>query len=45
MKANHPTGVSTIAIRTGHPHNPKIAIELSPLPPKKKFDAVSGVIT
>ncbi len=31
------TGVSTIAIRTRQPHNPKIAIELPPLPPKEKL--------
>jgi len=31
------TGVSTIAIRTRQPHNPKIAIELPPLPPIEKL--------
>jgi len=31
---DHRTGVSTIAIRTRQQQNPKIAIELSPLPPK-----------
>jgi hypothetical protein len=31
------TGVSTIAIRTRQLHNPKIAIELPPLPPKEKL--------
>ena len=34
---SHHTGVSTIAIRTRQPHNPKIAIELPPLPPKEKL--------
>jgi hypothetical protein len=34
---DHRTGVSTIAIRTRQQHNPKIAIELSPLPPKEKL--------
>lgn len=37
MKANLPTGVSTFAIRTKQPHKPKIAKELSPLPPKEKL--------
>ena len=34
---SHHTDVSTIAIRTRQPHNPKIAIELPPLPPKEKL--------
>ena len=34
---SHHTGVSTIAIRTRQSHNPKIAIELPPLPPKEKL--------
>jgi hypothetical protein len=34
---DHRTGVSTIAIRTRQPHNPKIAIELPPLPAKGKL--------
>jgi hypothetical protein len=34
---DHRTDVSTIAIRTRQPHNPKIAIELPPLPPKGKL--------
>lgn len=34
---SHHTGVSTIAIRTSQPHIPKIAIELSPLPPQEKL--------
>lgn len=37
MKYSQHTGVSTIAIRTRQPHNPKIAIELPPLPPKEKL--------
>jgi len=37
MKYSQRTGVSTIAIRTRQPHNPKIAIELPPLPPKEKL--------
>jgi hypothetical protein len=37
MKYSQHTGVSTIAIRTRQPHNPKIEIELSPLPPKEKL--------
>lgn len=37
MERSHHTGVSTIAIRTRQPHNPKIAIELSPLPPEGKL--------
>ena len=34
---DHHTGVSTFAIRTKQPHKPKIAKELSPLPPKEKL--------
>ena len=36
-RITQPTGVSTIAIRTSQPHIPKIAIELSPLPPQEKL--------